>query len=232
MNETTRELLCGGLGGAVGVFVGQPFDFVKVRLQAGSTLGRVSYSGALDCVLKTVRREGVLGMYRGATPPILNSFVLNAIMFAGYGHGSRFSLSKAAAWWTAAARQISLLGQTTAGCWVGLRTQAESPSHSGLHAGPRGHRRDVPMLGYPHDPQHPGDYSRAKASPRPLARTAWSKCPPWQCPSSPPVPPQGAPGGSGQLGTPRVRASYWAPSHRLGGSSELSCLRSRRFHWL
>ena len=48
-----------------------------------------SYSGALDCVATTVRREGVLGMYRGATPPILNSFVLNAIMFAGYGHGSR-----------------------------------------------------------------------------------------------------------------------------------------------
>ena len=28
----------------------------------------------------------------------------------------------------------------------------------------------------------------------------------WQCPSSPPVPPQGAPGGSGRLGTPRAEA--------------------------
>ena len=88
-SDTARELLCGGFAGAVGVFVGQPFDFVKVRLQAGSTLGGASYSGALDCVVTTVRREGVLGMYRGATPPLLNSFVLNAIMFAGYGHGSR-----------------------------------------------------------------------------------------------------------------------------------------------
>lgn len=88
-SDTARELLCGGFAGAVGVFVGQPFDFVKVRLQAGRTLGGASYSGALDCVATTVRREGVLGMYRGATPPILNSFVLNAIMFAGYGHGSR-----------------------------------------------------------------------------------------------------------------------------------------------
>ena len=33
-------------------------------------------------------------------------------------------------------------------------------------------------------------------------QTAWSKCPPWQCPSSAPAPPQGAPGGSGQPGTP------------------------------
>ena len=47
------------------------------------------------------------------------------------------------------------------------------------------------------------------------------KCPPYQCPSSLPLPsPQGTPGGSGQLGTPRVRPSHWARSHRLGGSSE------------
>ena len=88
-SDVARELFCGGFGGAVGVLIGQPFDFVKVRLQAGKTLGGPSYSGALDCVAKTVRNEGVLGMYRGATPPVLNSFVLNAIMFAGYGHGMR-----------------------------------------------------------------------------------------------------------------------------------------------
>ena len=39
--------------------------------------------------------------------------------------------------------------------------------------------------------------------------------PPWQCPSSAPAPPQGAPFGAGQLGTPRKR-----PGHRLGCSSE------------
>ena len=52
-----------------------------------------------------------------------------------------------------------------------------------------------------------------------LAITAWSKCPPWQLASSTPVPPQGAPGGPVQLGTPRVRPSHWAPSHRLSCSS-------------
>ena len=40
-----------------------------------------------------------------------------------------------------------------------------------------------------------------------------------QCPSSAPVPPQGAPGGSGQLGTRRKRPARWAPSHCLGRSS-------------
>ena len=43
--------------------------------------------------------------------------------------------------------------------------------------------------------------------------------PPWQRPSSAPAPPQGAPGGSGQLGTPRKRPTHWAPSHCLGCSS-------------
>ena len=42
------------------------------------------------------------------------------------------------------------------------------------------------------------------------------KVAPWQRPSSAPVPPQGAPGGSRQLGTPKKRPTHWAPSHCLG----------------
>ena len=38
--------------------------------------------------------------------------------------------------------------------------------------------------------------------------------------SSAPAPPQGAPGGSGQPGTPRARRSHWAPRRCLGCSSE------------
>ena len=43
--------------------------------------------------------------------------------------------------------------------------------------------------------------------------------PPWQRPISAPAPPQGALGGSGQLGTPRKRPAHWAPSRGLGGCS-------------
>ena len=43
--------------------------------------------------------------------------------------------------------------------------------------------------------------------------------PPWQRPSSAPAPPQGAPGGSGQRGTPRERPAHRAPRHCLGCSS-------------
>ena len=63
---------------------------------------------------------------------------------------------------------------------------------------------------------------RARASWRRRGGSAaMSKCPlPWQCPSSAPVPPQGAPGGSGQLGTPRERPTHWVPSHCPGCSSQ------------
>eukprot|EP00964_Phaeocystis_antarctica_P015409 scaffold8517_cov51-Phaeocystis_antarctica.AAC.2 len=75
--------------------------------------------------------------------------------------------------------------------------------------------------------------------PRPLESEPWTtelrcssrlKAPPWRCPSSPPAHPQGAPGGSGQLGTlpgsaqspcpvtasgARVSRPQGRPSHRL-----------------
>eukprot|EP00964_Phaeocystis_antarctica_P062459 scaffold37428_cov51-Phaeocystis_antarctica.AAC.2 len=48
------------------------------------------------------------------------------------------------------------------------------------------------------------------------------KVPPWQCPGSAPVPPQGRPGGSGKTRHSQAEAGpLWAPSHCLGCSSEL-----------
>ena len=47
-------------------------------------------------------------------------------------------------------------------------------------------------------------------------RNSRVKVPPWQRPSSAPAAPQGAPGGSRQLGTPKKRPTHWAPSHCLG----------------
>ena len=54
---------------------------------------------------------------------------------------------------------------------------------------------------------------------RVLMHDSMVKAPSWQRPSPTPVPPQGAPGGSGWLGAPRKRPARWAPSHCLGCSS-------------
>ena len=58
--------------------------------------------------------------------------------------------------------------------------------------------------------------------------TEWSKCPSWHCPSSAPAPPQGAPGGPGQLGTPRAGPTTASPATAFGARA--SCPESCRFH--
>ncbi len=50
------DLTAGTVGGASGVFVGQPFDTVKVRLQAAAP---GTFTSPLDCLVKTVKNEGV-----------------------------------------------------------------------------------------------------------------------------------------------------------------------------
>ena len=62
--------------------------------------------------------------------------------------------------------------------------------------------------------------------------SAWSKVPPWQCPSSPPAPPQGATGGSGQLGTSKKGAEPHAGRPATAAGARASRLCSRRFHRL
>lgn len=50
-----RSFIAGGVGGVCAVLTGHPFDLVKVRLQ---TAEKGVYSGAVDCVRRTIAREG------------------------------------------------------------------------------------------------------------------------------------------------------------------------------
>lgn len=80
MNQSwwlTKELFCGGSAGAVGVFVGHPFDMVKVRLQTA----RGEHTTAWKCFNKIIDREGPSGLYRGLTSPLLAQFFLNGLSF-------------------------------------------------------------------------------------------------------------------------------------------------------
>lgn len=59
VNQTIAQLrsfFAGGVGGVCAVIVGHPFDLVKVRLQ---TAEKGVYAGAIDCVKKTIAREGL-----------------------------------------------------------------------------------------------------------------------------------------------------------------------------
>ncbi|XP_054442669.1 mitochondrial glutamate carrier 2 isoform X2 [Pteronotus mesoamericanus] len=60
----TAKLINGGMAGLVGVTCVFPIDLAKTRLQ--NQQGTGPYRGMTDCLVKTARAEGFLGMYRGA----------------------------------------------------------------------------------------------------------------------------------------------------------------------
>ena len=82
-----RDLVAGGAGGICAVVVGHPFDLVKVRLQ---TSEKGVYNGAIDCVKKTIAREGLRrGLYAGVSAPLVGVTPMFAVSFWGYGVGKK-----------------------------------------------------------------------------------------------------------------------------------------------
>nr|POE80870.1 isoform 2 of solute carrier family 25 member 45 [Quercus suber] len=66
--KTYTGFVAGVFSGVAKLSVGHPFDTIKVRLQ---TAPKSHFSGPLDCVLQTVRKEGIVGLYKGATRKLL-----------------------------------------------------------------------------------------------------------------------------------------------------------------
>lgn len=61
-----KGFVAGVFSGMAKLTVGHPFDTIKVRLQTST-----QFNGPLDCLVQTLRKEGVAGIYKGATPPLL-----------------------------------------------------------------------------------------------------------------------------------------------------------------
>jgi len=74
-----RNFIGGYFSGVALVFVGHPFDTIKVRLQTEGRSGR--FSGPLDCLAQTIRKEGVIGLYKGMSPPLVMTGVVNFFLF-------------------------------------------------------------------------------------------------------------------------------------------------------
>ncbi|GAQ79652.1 Mitochondrial substrate carrier family protein [Klebsormidium nitens] len=77
------SLLAGCLAGICETIVGFPFDTVKTRLQAASKDGveGLTYRGPWDCVVSKFKTEGILGFYRGVTPPLVQEALGVAFLY-------------------------------------------------------------------------------------------------------------------------------------------------------
>jgi solute carrier family 25 carnitine/acylcarnitine transporter 20/29 len=72
-----RGFVAGVFSGITKLSVGHPFDTIKVRLQ---TTNSSQFKGPVDCLLQTLRNEGIKGIYKGATPPLAGWMVMDSVM--------------------------------------------------------------------------------------------------------------------------------------------------------
>ncbi|KAI1495124.1 mitochondrial carrier [Biscogniauxia mediterranea] len=72
-----KGFVAGVFSGIAKLAVGHPFDTIKVRLQ---TTDASRFRGPAQCVAQTLRREGVRGLYKGATPPLVGWMFMDSLM--------------------------------------------------------------------------------------------------------------------------------------------------------
>lgn len=85
-----KNFLSGGFGGVCLVAAGQPLDTIKVRLQTMPVPGpgqTALYTGAMDCAMKTIRKESFFGLYKGMAAPLVGVAPMFAVCFLGFHVG-------------------------------------------------------------------------------------------------------------------------------------------------
>lgn len=71
------------LGGVALVYVGQPLDTIKVKMQTFPKL----YKGMVSCGLTTLKHDGIYrGLYAGTMPALATNVAENAVLFLCYGY--------------------------------------------------------------------------------------------------------------------------------------------------
>merc|ERR1711937_481010 len=81
----TYNLLSGGAGGATAMVICYPMDFARTRLASDLTSGKPKFDGIVDCLSKTIKEQGVVGLYRGTAVSIAGAFVYRAGQLGLYG---------------------------------------------------------------------------------------------------------------------------------------------------
>ncbi|CAF3954802.1 unnamed protein product [Adineta steineri] len=79
-----------GIVGAVSsVYVGQPLDTIKTKLQTFPN----QYHNFFDCTLKIFAEAGIPGFYAGTIPSLVGNIAENGILFMAYGQCQRLICS-------------------------------------------------------------------------------------------------------------------------------------------
>jgi solute carrier family 25 (adenine nucleotide translocator) protein 4/5/6/31 len=72
------KLFSGGLAGAIANTICYPFDFARTRLASDVGKGKAQFNGIADCIVTTVRNQGITGLYTGWSVTVAGAFVYRA----------------------------------------------------------------------------------------------------------------------------------------------------------
>ena len=72
------KLAAGGTAGAVANTICYPFDFARTRLASDVGSGKAKFNGIMDCIVSTVKAQGITGLYTGWSVTVAGAFVYRA----------------------------------------------------------------------------------------------------------------------------------------------------------
>lgn len=81
IKEAIADVVCGSIAGAAGKYIEYPFDTVKVRLQSQPDHLPLRYSGPLDCFRQSIKSDGIIGLYRGISAPVVGAAAETSSLF-------------------------------------------------------------------------------------------------------------------------------------------------------
>ena len=82
--EALKDITFGSIAGVTGKIIEYPFDTVKVRLQSQPGTLPLRYQGPLDCFRQSLQVEGITGLYRGISAPLVGAAIETSSLFFSY----------------------------------------------------------------------------------------------------------------------------------------------------
>jgi len=91
-----KKLGLGMTAGAVGSFIGTPAELALIRMTSDGRLPPAEqrrYKNVFDALIRVVREEGVLTLWRGCLPTVARAMVVNAAQLATYSQAKQILLN-------------------------------------------------------------------------------------------------------------------------------------------
>lgn len=127
VSRAWQDLVSGIASGVSIVVAGHPLDTIKVRLQTQPMPkpGEApQFKGVIDCAAKTIRHEGVRGLFKGMVSPLMGVPPIYAVVFGVYGSTKRLMGETADT--PLAINKIALAGAITGLATVAFAAPAEA----------------------------------------------------------------------------------------------------------